>query len=793
MTLTIRSISLSIFNSNKPTNNKNNLLFRQMRYKNEAKASPKNMKKFPTALLAVSLLSLGLGGCNELSDSSESSSQKEDYTYKWSEEAKSLMKKYCGSVLPYPEGFFVNDSDSIVVEELSDAYDNSFLQIVDTGAPLFTLQDYYLDLVDAGWKAIETYNGNIIQTNSNGSRFAELTNHSDDFSVGYDLLYFYVPSGDSGANVIRCYNDMSASSNAAASWNEDEQEAINLVTTVDLPFVKLGELNAIQAADSNQLQMIDIYTEDLSKEYSDALLADGFALNEKESRQYDAYILSKNLDDGANLSAMLYYFNGNNFTFLYTPAVKTYDNWPSEVIEDIKAKTGVEVPAFEIAGDGHYYVYQKRDVICIQGDIKDDSVNENYTEKLENIGLKMNSDWAYTNWEETINVTPSNLVDENSSLVGFGIAVEITTPASSFSQTWPTETIREAVSSLLKVDDVLCPALDGASLPNTGKELKYRLRDDAYIDERIKYYYEDIADFPGYYNLVNPTDEEILALASELANKERGIYIEIADVAFAAYEAYEKALVAAAWHKGEDDMGRTVYEDAAGKLAITLDGYEGLTKILITVGSGQEHKPSLYFAYSYYELPIGKTTNIAAIANMLPYKITYSSSDATGKISVDNNGNVTIAEDALEGTTATITASMEVPGEEEPRTAECTVKAKTVIDTDAKTGIEKIVSILESDGYDVTPDYASKPFPFLNAYFPTSFGADALKEYVESNLILEGFEKSGNWTNGTYGDDDIPCQFLDFKLSDQTMLSYFVYTQGDSLVLYIAGYDIVED
>lgn len=41
MTLTIRSISLSIFNSNKPTDNKNNLLFRQMRYKNEAKASPR--------------------------------------------------------------------------------------------------------------------------------------------------------------------------------------------------------------------------------------------------------------------------------------------------------------------------------------------------------------------------------------------------------------------------------------------------------------------------------------------------------------------------------------------------------------------------------------------------------------------------------------------------------------------------------------------------------------------------------------------------------------------------------
>ncbi len=757
------------------------------------KASPANMKKFPSTLIATSLLSLGLSGCNLSNDSNESSSQKEDYTYKWSEEAKSLMKQYCGNVLPYPEDFFVNDSDSIVVEELSDDYGNSFLQIVDNGAPLFTLQDYYLDLTDAGWTAIETYNGNIVQINSDGSRFVELTNHAADFSIGYDLLYFYSPYGDSGANVIRCYNDMSASSNAATSWSEDEQEAINLVTTVSLPFIQLGELNAVKASDGNQLQMIDVYTKDLSIEYSNALLADGFVLDEKESRQYDAYILSKGLDDGASISAMLYYFNGNNFTFLYTPAVTTYDSWPTAVIEEIEEKTGVNVPQFAIAEDGHYYVYKKKDTYYIQGDIKDDSVNEDYTEKLENLGLKMASDWAYTNWEETISVSPSNLVDENSSLVGFGVAVTITTPASSFSQSWPTEAIKEAVSSLLKVNDVTCPVLDSDDLPDTGKKLKYRLHDDAYISERTKYYYEDIADFPGYYGLDDPADEEILALAKRLANKERGIYIEIADVSFAAYKAYEKALTAAAWHKGTGNNGETVFEDATGQVAISLDGYEGLTKILITAGSGDEHKPSFYFEYTNYELPIGETTNIAVIADMLPYEVTYVSSDESGKISVDNDGNVTIAEDAAIDSEATITASIQVPGEAQPRTATCVVKAKEVISVTPKAAIEKITSALSAAGYSASPDYTSKVFPFLNAYFPTSFGVDALKEYVENNLILEGFEKSGDWREGTYGDNDIPCQFLDFKLSDQTMVSYLIYTQGDNIVLYIAGYDLTAD
>ncbi len=83
--------------------------------------------------------------------SSSSSSEVIDGHYDmWTEAQKTLMKKYCGEVLPYPVGLV---DENLTVEEIT-IDDYSYLQISDTSSS-FTLRDYYKTVENFGWNTIK--------------------------------------------------------------------------------------------------------------------------------------------------------------------------------------------------------------------------------------------------------------------------------------------------------------------------------------------------------------------------------------------------------------------------------------------------------------------------------------------------------------------------------------------------------------------------------------------------------------------------------------------------------------
>lgn len=161
------------------------------------------------------------------------------------------------------------------------------------------------------------------------------------------MVYYFQESYESmggdtipSCNVITIFNDSDAKGNGATAWDEDEAEVIDYVLTTSLPFVELGATYAVGASSdsSNILVLQDIYTVDLVESYSKLLIANGFILNKALSEENDSYYLTKTLSDGAIITALLYYSQGNNFYFLYTPKTTEYSSWPTVVTDEIEEK-----------------------------------------------------------------------------------------------------------------------------------------------------------------------------------------------------------------------------------------------------------------------------------------------------------------------------------------------------------------------------------------------------------------------------------------------------------------------
>ncbi len=686
------------------------------------------------------------------SDSSASSSSVEPSV--WSEEEQALMLTYCGAVLPNHNGKL---SGKITLEEVEDYYGNKYLVITDTSSS-FTLKDYYFDLVSAGWNLITGYNGDAVQTDSNNVDFVELTRDSES-SVGYDLIYSYQEAdadyGTSAGNVIYCYNDLVSSRSTAKAWSDEEVSAISSTLTTTLPFIALGSLNRVYAYNDDCLVAIDVYTQDLSGAYSDLLVADGWNLDALTSVTSDMYVLSKTLSDGASLQATLYYNNGNTFVFEYTPNVLSSTTWPSAFLADLEKDTGVTVPSFDIDEGSSYYYYRKNDIYVLQG------LNENfgaydYGETLYEAGLFRSADSdltqgdPYSNWEETIAIEVSSLYDDTYLEVGLTLVMTPTTPTSTFSATWPSSEISSTLKDVLDVEGIEVPELTDLS-SYTDSEIKYEIRGEEYIASRVEYYAEDMTYFPYFYEELSedPTEEEIQALALVYAQKDAGIVITIKDSSeYASYEAYTGLLYNACWH-----LEGSTYEDADGKLAITVEGdakpdYDSYTTtITIQKGSGETHTPVFEFGSSEYNVGIGKSMRLWVNVDMLPYDISYSSNN--DHFTVDSNGNVTVSSDATEGETATITGSM-TTSSGEVKTATCTITAIKVLDYDKTSAIEAVLALLKDNGYDSAAiDDSDEDYPQIKLTFDTTVDTEVtsqtLMDLAEFSLIPTGFEKSTRW------------------------------------------------
>lgn len=761
----------------------------------------KNLGKL---FLAVLSLSCGLVSCNkdtsenktdttkQTENSNNSSGKSSDSNKKdvdghfdlWTKEQQELMKIYCGEILPYPVNRFTG---TITVEEVNDiSNDLTYLEIRDESTA-FTLIDYYQFLEDFGWSTIKTYNGDVFQEDS-GTSFTEVTKGSADKTVGYDMLYFFSPKqkvdGEeiAACNVIRCYNDMSASTNPATAWNVTEQKTIKKITTEILPFIALGSDYKVNELTYNAMEIFDYYVTDLTGEYADALKNSGYVLDEKLSESNNAYVLTKTLENGSYIDIMLYYSNGNNFKIYYTPKVTNYSQWPAEITDKIKAKTGLDVPQFDVAENGIYSVFQKNDdyFISTVNRSSDFDYDEYAYNQLQ--VLKMT-------WDETLSFATYDLTDSNGNTVGFQVVISVTEPESTFVTSWPSDAIQNTLSSLLGVSDVTIPVLDSSSIPDTGKKIKYQVKGQEAYDAKYAEVYADIKSFPEGYGLSsNPSEEQIKAVARSYALKEQGIDVSVYDVNFQAYTAFYSAVYNAGWYKKSENT----FEDPTGKIEVTVEGDSvdlqggvGEMKVTIRPGSGKKHTPEFYFVNKECELAIGFSKKLEVVSNMLPYDIKYSSSDATGKISVDSEGVVTIAKDVEDGTTATIKAEMNVPGESSPRVIECEVTAKNILVYTPSSAIDAIADLINAKDYTANVTHSSE-LDYLEADFGSA-DVETVKELVSSSFIAEGFTMDSDWE---ITDEDEPrnCIIYSFmNLEYESMITswYYVYQRDGNTILRV--------
>ncbi len=705
----------------------------------------------------------------------------------WTKEQQDLMRIYCGEILPYPVGLL---NGTVTVEEVNDFdSDLTYLEIRDESTS-FSIIDYYQYLEDFGWNAIRDYSGEVIQDDS-GTEYAEVTKASADKKVGYDMLYFFSPKqevdgGESipSCNVIRCYNDMSAAVNTATEWNETEKKTIKKITTETLPFIALGTDYKVNELTYNAMEIFDYYVYDLTKEYSEALINAGYVLDEELSSGNSAYVLTKTMTDGSYIDIMLYYSNGNNFKIFYTPKVTNYKSWPSNIIDEIKEKSGVEVPKYEIAENGTYSVFKKNDSYYIS------TLNRSSTFDYEEYNLNQLQVLKMT-WDETVSFATYDLTDSDGNIVGYQVVINVTEPTSTFVTSWPTDKIDETLSSLLGIDDVTIPSLDATSIPDTGKKIKYSILGQDVYDAKYQQFYEDIKSLPGGYGLSeDATDAQIAALARSLALKEEGIDISVYDVNYQAYKAFYDSIYNAGWYKESEDT----FEDPTGKIAVTVTGESvdiqgggGEMKVSIRPGSKKKHKAEFYFVNKECDVAIGFSKKLEVVSNMLPYKITYSSSDTTGKITVDpESGTVTVAKDVEEGTTAIIKATMNVPGEENPRVIECTVTAKNILVYTPASAIDSISDLIKKKGYTPTVTHSSE-LDYLDYSFGTDLDVEKVKSLVTSSFIAEGFELYTDWE---VTEEDTPrnatiYSFMNLEYESAISVWYYVYQEDGNTILHI--------
>ncbi len=626
------------------------------------------MKK---TILFVTLLTLVgmLSGCaNETSSENVSSEDTSSFDVSsedsnssissldlWTGQQKVLLKRYCGSILPYPEKYVTGEIT--LKEQYESSTGRKYLLILNE-ANSFTLKEYYNQLEESGWTTISSYNGDKVQTRSN-TEYVELTKNSADGEKGYEMMYYFASDATSSYNCILCYNYFSSSSRNDTAWSDDDLTVIDYVTTTTLPYIALGEDYTITSVTENQLYMYDFYTKDLTKEYVDILVKDGYKLDDETSKEYNAYYLSKTFDNGIKIEILMQYFNGNNFYVYFTPNIVEYSSWPSELVKPIEDRSRISIPEFSVKEGGKYKTYNKHGVYYIYTDDYDTEFD--YYAYIDKTRSELFC------WEETLSFSAYILRDDDENNTGFVIYFSEATPTRTFVSSWPEDSIAKGIEDSLNVTDVDIPSLDLSSF-SLLKDLKYETKTQKDYDACYAYYLQALtAAYGGTYS-----DEEIASLAKDYADSQVSIGVTLFAydskcdtridyvTRYKVNEAYKEALYNAGWYKDPESWGN-IFEDPTGQIKVTIvntpSSNISLTKISITKGSGEVHEPTFKFAKDSYEMgPEGKLT-LSLETNMVPYEISYSSSDSEGNINVDSKGVVTTSANVKDGDTATITAS----------------------------------------------------------------------------------------------------------------------------------------
>ena len=341
---------------------------------------------------------------------------------RWGTELCALMKKYCGSVLPYPEGKI---GANVSFKEAKDEDGADYLKIYDDSSS-FTLGDYYASLVEKGWKATVGYKEEAKRTVGN-FLYYEVTKQSGE--KGYDVSYTSLSSEDSSltGNVIYCRNDMTSKTTSKKAWSESESNAIYLALNEDLPFLPLGEGYAVEQVNEDKLVIRDHSLTNLCEAYGDLLEESDYPSNPLLSQLYDMHIYTRSWTK-KSISIGLTYKSGNYFTFDFSAYPDRTPEWPSSALEAIESATGVTIPTFPLSSDvPYYYSYTKNGKVYVYAETPTDIEHEtDFFSKLRETGFKESIANHYRIEEKGLNLDTKILTNESMGQVeqyGFQIIV----------------------------------------------------------------------------------------------------------------------------------------------------------------------------------------------------------------------------------------------------------------------------------------------------------------------------------------------------------------------------------
>lgn len=784
------------------------------------------MNKKKLLLASIASLSILLTGCDVDSDSSSipssdasssssgssdsgssSSSSVVPVIKQWTDEQKSLLITYCGSILPYPSCL----EGDVEFRELNN--DGSKYLVILNKSDSFTLKAYNSSLKENGWTVIKDQKGNEYQSYQ-GLSYYEFTKKGDE--NGFELMYYHdeVTLNEETAlyNVIICHNDFSVEKRKETGWNASDSEAIEYVTTRDIPYIALGNDYSLYNTNEDTLVIYDYLAEDLTDEYVSLLEEDGYIYSTVLTYRNNAKSLIKYFSDGSQIEIAIRYYQGNNIYVYYTPKVTAYSSWPSEFLSALETNTGITIPTFPVASGGNYLTYKKHDTYYLYS--VDLSSSYNYESYVSNVTSELFS------WEEKLSVQAYILTDDEYNNTGFIMYLKESTPTSSFSSSWPKEDILSSLKESISVEGVDIPSLDLSTL-GISHDVKYIKVTQKDYDDYYAYY---LALFLAQYSDIM-SKEDIEELARDYANLKvkKGVKVSVYDekcdvqvdavTRYKVNEAYKNALYQAGWYLVPDSSG-SKYEDPTGKILIevrnTPYGDYGYTSISISKGSGEAHTPQLEFGKKNYELQSGGKLTLTLNKNMLPNDVEYSSSD-TSIATVDSSGVVTASSSAEAGKEVTITAtSSDINGN--TYTATCTVTITKAINY--STVLDDVSSLLVAAGYDSSTftreDIVNVSKKVTGERLTVNMGSektkDEIKALVKDSLIPANFVSS-KWDSVTNDDayisnwksdngfnikaaktsSDLECLYC-YRQMDSTRLTlrYYVYTASNGdIILYI--------
>lgn len=732
------------------------------------------MSKIIKTLLASSsallLLACSVGGGGEAtsepsSDSlsengseGASSSASSEESSRWSEDQKMLLENYAGEVLPCPAGFQGEITFDVAYDEASDS---AYLQIL-CAAKTFSIASYYETLEKSGWEAIRDYTGGAAQSDSKGNVYYELTKIDGGF--GYDITYFHYASEDESYDVVQCYNDFDTELDARASWTEEEKAKFASATTEVPPFLKLGKRNAVVSDGASKAYCFDMLAKDLSKENAEILRSNGYELDEETSESHGSYVLLKTLGDGSTIYASTYYYSGNYVTFSYGPKIYESSSWLSELTSEFEKKTGYSIPRFQAS---KYYGYVKDGITTLYCYTDDFYIDTSYEAALLKSGIIYdNTQKFYADWAETYYVRPFTYFDGDGNTV-FGVDfASITTPYDTIESGWPSEKISKFLADN-SISGVV-PEFDFSSLsPYLTCHSSVTNYQEAY-EEALS----EIQADPSSYGLDPSEEGQIEAKARSLAKESTVYTIRIYDpevriddtcTEFKVNDAFFALCKKAGMTRVPSSVYDIAMEDAEGGLTIGIDlNHQEVTIISITYGSKQTHEPVFRFDEESVILTPGSVYSLRYTCEGYPYEVAFASDSE--KVQVDSKGRATVAFDAPVGLRATITASMDIPGEGKKTiscqivvaanyTDETAIKAVagayngrfSLSEDDTSAATPKQTTISDAEEGTVTSYWSFCAYPSLSSL------AEA-KALVTESLIPEGFASSGGWEEGQYED-----------------------------------------